>query len=758
MIHDMLLAVVWYLTMTCFGMLVLPVAMIVFRRMPEGGILLSRPFGWLTVSFIAWWLAYIRLLPFSSLGLWIVTITLLVVSIYLTRVRGPWLARQFQRCWRTALNGELVTLAFFILLILARREDPAIGSTEKPMDIMMLNAMVNFSEIPPPDPWLAGYTINYHYGGYVLHSVPTQLTGIAPEYAYNLVIATVAGLGAGIAFVLGRLLFGRCRWAIIVPLAIFMIGNLEAFSIVWWKATFPNNLYEWRFGYLWDTSRVIYDAGQHETINEYPLFTLLWGDLHPHFSNIPFMLLFMVTAAAIVLSLFAIHPPRSLKYEWPLYAAFVMTLGFILPTNVFDFPIMALLYAGTILAALLYYFFCKHSNWPRWAMLASLLALPALSYLAALPFWRHFVRPGEGSLIQWSPYHSTLFQFLLLFGLHTVATLALLLFRLTRQLQSFSKEEVLFLLALFSTFVVVIWGWTGHWMCALAPFLAAGLWIWTAARACRAGKENDASVGLELFALTACALAWSMIAGCEFIYLKDNYSSPRMNTLFKIHFPVWFLLGVSLPYLLRLEFIRMASGAARWCYLAPVLLLFAVSLVPGWYTFWGLYRLPDANTVKTLDGLAFMKQSTPHQYAVIDWVRNNAAPGDIVLEVAGCAYSSSESSVSAFTGRATVVGWVNHETLWRAGEMDQEVLRRKAEIDRFYTTTNWEEAKSILQKYKIKYVAFIPPECQEKRAMKTQMQNSVFRNHVKPILYESGPAFGYPDATFELYEVPESFQ
>ena len=291
MIHDLLFALVWYLVLTGFGVLVLPISMTVFRRSPEGGIWLSRPLGWLAIAFLSWWLSFVRIIPFSWWGICLIGAGLFGLSLKLIKKRPAWYQRKWRLHWRTARNAEILAILALLLILLARREDPNISSTEKPMDAMMLNSLVAASYMPPPDAWLAGHSINYHYGGYLLHAIPIKLTGIRPEIGYNLAFPTVAFLGVGIVFVLGRALFGRCRWAALTPLCIFFIGNLAGLSAFLERISFQGNLHDWRFGFLWNTSRVIQDPGGF-TINEYPFFSILWGDLHPHFSNIPFLLFF----------------------------------------------------------------------------------------------------------------------------------------------------------------------------------------------------------------------------------------------------------------------------------------------------------------------------------------------------------------------------------------------------------------------------------------------------------------------------------
>lgn len=755
MIHDLLTSLVWYLIVTGFGAIALPVSMTVFRRLPDGGILLARPLGWLLVAFFSWWLAYLHILPFTRWGIGLIGMALFSLSIVLLKKRPAWFQRKWRLHWRTARNGEILSILAFLLILMARREDPNINSTEKPMDAMMLNSLVVARYIPPPDAWLAGHSINYHYGGYLLHAIPIKLTGIHPEIGYNLAFPLVAMLGVGIAFVLGRALFGRCRWAALTPVCIFFVGNLAGVSGFLERLSFPPNLHDWRFGFLWNTSRVIFDPGG-STINEYPFFSILWGDLHPHFSNIPFLLFSMAAVFALLRAILSLSASRVFRYEWPLLAVIAISCAYTLPTNVFDFPVMALFFESVIFAGILYRLWNAERGWKPVIPLFALMALPIAGYALALPFWAHFVPPDQGTQVKISPDHSSFMQFLLVFGLHTAASLGFLFLRGSRMALQWTKEELGLTLALSGILFLALWAKFGYIVCALAPCVALAFWLLAMQTAFqKKPARNSYFLETELFALIACALAWSLIAGCEFIYLKDNYGIARMNTLFKFHFPAWFLLGLGLPYLLYHDYQRIEKRSAYpWFFLLPILGLFLVTLIPPIYTLAWIYQIPGENRPVTLDGLAFLRNDRPHQYAILEWIRSNTKTSDRILEVPGCGYLL-ESTVSAFTGRPSVVGWVGHESLWRTGGLDAEVYNRKSEAERFFTTQNWDEAKDILKKYQIRYVIYIRPECDDKRALIGAMEKGIYRDRLKPIVAETG-SMGYPFIPCALYEVPGS--
>ena len=60
--------------------------------------------------------------------------------------------------------------------------------------------LVAFTQVPPADPWLAGYAVSYYYGGYYIISQLAQITATPASVAYNLGLATIFATAATTAF------------------------------------------------------------------------------------------------------------------------------------------------------------------------------------------------------------------------------------------------------------------------------------------------------------------------------------------------------------------------------------------------------------------------------------------------------------------------------------------------------------------------------------------------------------------------------
>jgi uncharacterized membrane protein len=106
----------------------------------------------------------------------------------------------------------------------------------------------------------------------------------------------------------------------------------------------------------------------------------------------------------------------------------------------------------------------------------------------------------------------------------------------------------------------------------------------------------------------------------------------------------------------------------------------------------------------TLNGIAWVEQAYPDDYAAIMWLRQNAPPDTVILEApadGGDAYRY-EGRISALTGLPTLLGWGGHENQWR-GNFD-EPGRRHPDIAQLYNGLDPLATLTLLDKYDITYV------------------------------------------------------
>ena len=102
----------------------------------------------------------------------------------------------------------LVFWGTFLFFLAVRALNPEIFSGEKPMDFSFLNTLLRSTELPPPEPWLAGTPLSYTYFGHFLAAAAGKLLGIHPGVLFNLAIAMTAALSASAILAAGAALGG----------------------------------------------------------------------------------------------------------------------------------------------------------------------------------------------------------------------------------------------------------------------------------------------------------------------------------------------------------------------------------------------------------------------------------------------------------------------------------------------------------------------------------------------------------------------
>lgn len=390
----------WWLWLEAVGLAALPLAYRFFRRLPDRGYAFARPLGLLLASYILWIGATLGLLR-NSLGGALASLLLVAAASVAVYLRGrregePGLWEWLRGHGRLVLAVELLFAVALGGWSLIRAYSPELTTSggEKFMEIMYLNAIGRSDTFPPQDAWLAGYGISYYYFGYVMVAMLTRLAGQAAHLTFNVGVASLFAMtctGAfGLVYNLVRahhpLPLGEGRgegkpvaYGLLGSVLVAVLGNLEGFfEALYSLKALPERFFRWldiqeingafdpsvvpslmpsRSGWWWwRASRVLNDLDPTgkpvpiEPIDEFPGFSFLLGDMHPHVLALPFVLL------ALAVALAALHngqedgrgPRRGAGRWWePLAGISILVplclgaLGFL---NTWDMPVYLLVW------------------------------------------------------------------------------------------------------------------------------------------------------------------------------------------------------------------------------------------------------------------------------------------------------------------------------------------------------------------------------------------------------------------------------
>ncbi len=608
---------------------------------------------------------YLAMVPF---------ILLLLVALY---------RREYSLdCLKSDGKWEFLFLICFLFMLNVRFVNPSVSFAEKFMDHGFIASVMRDPVVPPLDPWFSGGYMNvYYYLGYWAIGALGVVSGAPSNIVFNLALPTVFALSAVTMYALGHLLLERFRW---LPLATFLIVN-PSFLYEAIRGTAAGSLF-------WNSTRTIPNA-----INEFPLFSLLWGDVHPHLIGMFNQVFF------IFLLVFSLKRWGSLTCQgrWCLIGLSALSLGAMPLINTWDI----LLYAPfmVIIGALVWYVTIHQGGTNVPDGISGVIGRLSFGFSSTLKCIVDAIRECTAMLIK-SPGQiaDTPWGFLFIVPPLSVMLWVPFYFQLNTQgiqgigfvvsptgLPEFLLVHGIFLLI----FITYLWRdivkrpWLILFVLpfALAGYLSAAValvpLIYLVARWRADPVEILAIAGLVI------------IIFCEFFYLKDNMGDVyyRMNTVFKFYFAAWLLLGAS-------GFAMLGMMLARWvrpCTI-PQHTRYILALLLGA----GFILLPlvvPATMIedpRSLDGLAYIDTSHPGDAAAVAWLRS--LPGNISIVEAESGDYTYYSRISSFTGIPTIIGWPFHEFMWR-GDKSGWYSTRMNDVRSIYE--NPEETVTLMKKY-----------------------------------------------------------
>ena len=549
----------------------------------------------------------------------------------------------------------LLLLALFAAYLWLRLGWPDVRGTEKPMDLAVLSSLLATPRLPLEDPWFAGERFPYyHFGTYVL-ALPFRLASVPPAYAYNLIVALVAALAGAAAFGVVRFRGGGRVPAVLAALLLAFAGTFDGARQL--LAGTPLSGLD-----LWPSSRRVAD-----TITEWPLFTLWLGDLHPHAVALPFLLSF-----AAIVGRFATGP--GLLLDAALFAA-------LFSANPWDLPgALLLLGVGAFVTRDL-----------KTALLRSVATLAV-----SLPFLLPALlspRPEFQGLRGVTGRTTSPEAFLHLGAMLLVPALAVGIALLRSRDEA---EDAFFVANAFPALGLFLAIVTQRPVLGLgAAFVLAVLYLLPRLKgALRAG-----------FLLAGAAVVLLLVP--ELVVVRDPYGEElhRMNTVFKCYAAAAALLAPAVALLLPLA---LSSRRARWA--VRGVLVVAVAGLLAHPASLVLQRWNPSQ--RTIDGLAWMTREAPGDREAVEWILRNAPPDARLVEAVGGAYSD-HGRIGGATGRPIVLGWTNHQGLWRGGAATAEIDARKLDVETVYRSGDAVAVRAALARRGATYVVVGPLERKE---------------------------------------------
>lgn len=817
---DVLAFLNWYGIITLVGVFSLPIAFRFFPRLASRGYAFLRPLSLLLWGYSFWILGSLGILQ-NDLGGVLLGLGVLVVTS-LVLLRGETKEQLVEWCkhnWKTVVVVEVVFFVFFAGWTIVRAANPEAAYTEKPMELAFINSILQSDSFPPQDPWLSGYAISYYYFGYVLVSMLTRVTGVASSVAFNLSSSLWFGMTAAAVYgVLHDLIHAwqtrRSRTeatisdkaikklsrsgGILGPIFLLVLGNLEGFlEILYAKRFFwtvgadgsltsrfwswlsilelniaptqpiswmPNRTTGWMW---WRGSRVIQDVsmsgGNIEVIDEFPFFTYLLSDLHPHLLAMPFCLLALAMALNLFLTIGTKEFPFPISFSWlRRWESWltVLILGSLAFLNTWDFPIYVGLYVVVVL-----YKRIQEAGWSRarvWEFLLNGLVLGVAGVVPFLPFYIGF-QSQAGGILPSLEYMTRGVNFWVMFGIFLSLMLTWLVFTIRQKEIPFSLVKGikfatfcflgLFLLSTLWGIILLNLSIYGEFLSTSsnASMAALGAKMVFGGQAFSGSHGNYSTVAIIQESITRrivspgawltlsalLALVWGLLVGRKQsaevdVDNKSSDGGDLHEPNIKVFVLILILFGLGLTIFPEYFYLRDQFGSRMntifkfyfqawmfWSIAAAFASIELLAVLKRWKfaffsVFWiGLLMAGMAYPVVmllnktsnfspivwTLDGNEYIARYNPDDYLAFNWLA--VQDFGIVAEAVGGSYTD-YARISTRSGLPTVLGWPGHESQWRGGAT--ELDSREGDISVLYETTSADEALAIIQKYKIRYI------------------------------------------------------
>ncbi len=797
----------WSFLVILIGWIIFPITFHFFKKSTDRGFSISKILGLLIWGYLFWLGNIFGIITNSPLSAVFILFIIILISYYFFYKNQPEIFAWIKANTSVVLFYEICFLIAFLSWSIIRAANPEIIGTEKPMELAFINSIYQSPIFPPSDPWLSGYSISYYYFGYVLVAMLMHFLGTNAGVAFNLFIALMFSLiavsSSGVLFniisnVQGK---GEARntnhptrrkllsISILAPLFILLVSNGaglmemmhsrgifwefaedgQAYSTFWeWLdiqelSESPSAPYDWipsRAGgtWWWRSSRVLQDYtldGQtREIIDEFPFFSFLLADLHPHLISLPFVMMNIYLCFYLFLHRNGRYVFSDSLKESVLEPFFWLTcfiLGSLIFINTWDFPIYFLLASACIFIP------AFQQDGKIWANLKKLIvffvALALACIMLFLPFIWSLSSQASG-LIPSLIFRTRGVHYLVMFLPHIALTI---LFCIQFQKRYTYKKIVsnffivmLGLITLFSLSILYIFlldlsprllisagnifqtgidqsGLTLNlpllnllriygaqssnelisaaikslihkpWVILLSAAFISFSWAALDRKDYEKVEEYQENTPIaNHFILILLILVAALSVFPELFYLRDQFGW-RMNTIFKFYFQVWILFSFVSAYAIY-ELCQLRDNTWRkiWIWVSGLIIM--ISLI---YPVFAIRDKTNAfRDIKlTLDGNKFLELYQPSDFEAVQYLLT--VPYGVVSEAVGGSYSS-YGRISRLTGYPTVLGWPGHEVQWRGG-MD-EIGSRELDIETLYTTVDWNQAADIIQEYDIKYI------------------------------------------------------
>ena len=729
---------IWILTVHVLGFATFPFVSRIVPDLRDRGFAISKLVAISSLGLVSW-LATISGISSPTTEL-LVTITLIFIgsSTYFYFRNRNQIFNFFRREWKLILITELIFLIILSIFAFFKFNDPSINHTEQPMDLAFLNAAMVTEPGGPLDPWMKGESISYYYFGYWLFGNLGSLINTAPEVTYNLSLILIPALMGSAVFGLAcSLLPSVIQFRSILSVGIissisvvflsnlygglsFIAQNRMANSAFWDRicveglsSSSVNIVDSWRpteFWWWFKSSRIINffgescgERGIDYTINEFPFFSYLLGDLHPHMMGGPFLIMFCTLCLGAA---YKGAPSNLNKPTLSLILLIAIAVATVTFVNMWSIPVI-------IVILVFIYLLRWVSGFER--SILNAMFVPLSSFLLAALFLSPFLYQFRSSItgLQPSIVQTSLVHFLIAWGPLLIFVVPYILSQFWTTPISIRWKRSLFIASAVSFSPWVIRGFLsdgintdGPGFVGVAIPITGLIFISTTTAL---SKIQISGLTRQSLVLLLINLGLLLILIPELFFVGDIYGN-RMNTVFKFYYQAWIFLAASTGIVVHFWASKYYIGKNKnrwglriWGILTVIIFLVGIYYVPA-----AIATKMSESNFKSFDGLVFIDVRGGNTRDAIRYVRSTVSKTDGILEAVG--EWGDAGIISMNSGVPNIINWPGHQKQWRPNDLTIE--QRVADVKTIYETIDIDLARKLLDKYQVKYVVVGPKESQ----------------------------------------------
>ena len=723
----------------------------------DRGLFVSKIIGLVFISSFVWLLTLFT--PIPNLGyVWRISFLIFVIVAILKLLN-----KEFRReiinfiiSKKTQiLLFEFIFLSVFFFFVLLRMYDNNAVGTERPMDSMMLNSVFNSYYNPPNDLWMSGNKISYYYFGYWIFAGFYSIIFFDTNNLYNLSFGLIPALSsaAALSFISNFLYITKNNKlkfikpifvAIITPFFLVFSSNFYGFVLLLdYMKIFPLSILNWLHGdkhvtiqnyeyfipqdfwWWWKSSRIINSYKNNEsldfTINEFPFFSFLLGDFHPHMISIPFFITTLILFTSYFVGskyIYLSHKRPKISYLFTLLLIlFIGSTGFINMWNLSFFVLFTFI--------LIYFYFYINKFQIKIIITSKFIREILLVWIIGILVFGNFYFITSDSNISY-PFIS--FNYITTRPIHLIYVwiipfsiiIPLLYFMFHEnfytksKLSLFKTKSNLLFISLFIA-TSIIWAIVNMVISeqSLAQLLLSLIFFYIFYLPLffliyhlitKTIKNNDV---LKLSYYLLLFTAFILLYLSELFYVKDIFGN-RMNTIFKFHYQVWIVFSITSGISLKFLFEYNLRNITR-IILSISFLILATSNI-YFVTASYLTKIKESSNLNpNLSSINHLENDT-NKYELIKYLRLNSNHNDVIIETQGKSYTN-DSQISSESRIPTILGWVGHQLQWRSNHSD--IYNREEDIDTFYISNDSQEIINIINKYSITMIILGPNEIEK---------------------------------------------